>query len=65
MEDMEDDDIHYFGSRFAPSESHCPSALSSCVVGVVVVVVASPPFTHLRHQMKMHKGRSWPRVPGP
>lgn len=34
MEDMEDDDIHYFGSRFAPSESHCPSASSSCVVGV-------------------------------
>lgn len=64
MEDMEDDDIHYFGSRFAPSESHCLLASSSCVVGVVVVVVASP-FTHLRHQMKMHKGPSWPRVPGP
>lgn len=45
MEDMEDDDIHYFGSRFAPSESHCLSASSSCVVGVVVVVVGSP-FTH-------------------
>lgn len=46
MEDMEDDDIHYFGSRFAPSESHCPSASSSCVVGVVVVVVVGSPFTH-------------------
>lgn len=32
----------HFRSRFAPSESHCLSASSSCVVGVVVVVVGSP-----------------------
>lgn len=31
----------------------------------LLLVLHSLMMIHPRHQTKMHKGRSWPRVPGP